>query len=328
MVVCYHAGGRVNNIADKENFAIGRIFETGYIGVDLFFVISGFIIAHVHFSDIGRRERYIPYIYKRLTRIYPLYWILFLAVMPLYFVVPGAGDDFQRNPVSLIGSFFLLPVPPKQVIGVAWSLVPEMIFYAMFGLAILNRRLGVAMLSCWSLLILVNQFVDLAPNYAISELLSVRFFGFFVGIGIAVLMPAWKIPPLPLFVGAFLFLALPHALLQSGETQLFLSYFVPVYLAGGILVGLAVSLDNRNQPAPKPLVLLGNATYSVYLFHWLVGWILQNAIQKLGIGASIPAIPCFLFLVVAMLAAGYTVHVFLEKPIMALSRNGLRRFFV
>ena len=57
----------------------------GWYGVDLFFVLSGFIICHVHWNDIGRPEQVRSYFWKRFVRIYPTYWVA-LALFVLLFL--------------------------------------------------------------------------------------------------------------------------------------------------------------------------------------------------------------------------------------------------
>src|SRR4051812_32854206 len=139
-VAAFHASEAVIRRAPEVGWL--RQFEFGKLGVDLFFVISGFIIFYIHANDIGRPQALGRYLYRRATRIYPIYWILFALVVPLYFIFPSAGDGTARDPVSLIRSFFLLPNPRGPVIGVAWTLVYEISFYAMFSLLILSRRVG------------------------------------------------------------------------------------------------------------------------------------------------------------------------------------------
>ena len=328
LVVAYHASNRIDNLYSKGAIAWERRFEFGNAGVDLFFVISGFIVAHIHFSDIGQPRQYLPYVYKRVTRIYPLYWILFLLVMPLYFLVPTAGEDFQRNALNLIASFFLLPVPPKQVIGLAWSLVPDLIFYAFFGLAILHRRLGISVLVVWAVLIMCNHVFALSSSYIIGQLLSVCFIVFFAGIAVALLMKAGVAPwssRAALAAGVTTFVLAPHVLppLHGAKS---LSSHICLYLVAALLVWLAIGLDRREVSAPRLLVALGNATYSICLFHWLMGWVAEQVIAKVHLQPYISPLPYFIALCIGMTVAGYLVHNILEKPMMRFSRIGLQWF--
>ena len=53
-------------------------------GVDIFFVLSGFIIYFIHAKDIGRPQRIYNFAKKRLSRVYPAYWVVLLGVLPIY----------------------------------------------------------------------------------------------------------------------------------------------------------------------------------------------------------------------------------------------------
>lgn len=74
----------------QVDFAQGS-FAFGYAGVDFFFVLSGFIISYAHPKDIGVSGAMLPYLCKRAIRIYPCYWLLTLAILPVYFLKPDFG---------------------------------------------------------------------------------------------------------------------------------------------------------------------------------------------------------------------------------------------
>jgi len=108
------------------------IFLFGYSGVDFFFVLSGFIIFWIHRVDLGHPARLRPYLRKRFIRIYPLYWVVFLVLLPIYFGLPNNFHDC----LVLLKSFLLLPQVSNPVLTVAWTLSSELFFYGLFGLAI------------------------------------------------------------------------------------------------------------------------------------------------------------------------------------------------
>jgi exopolysaccharide production protein ExoZ len=55
---------------------LSSLFNMGYAGVEFFFVLSGFLMMHVHHADLGRPEKLAAYARKRAVRIYPMYWIV------------------------------------------------------------------------------------------------------------------------------------------------------------------------------------------------------------------------------------------------------------
>lgn len=310
-VVLYHGAERVSTAlkADSEHF-LGGAFKHGANGVDLFFVISGFIIVSVHLADIGRPERLARYAYRRVTRIYPLYWILFLLVAPLYFLFPAAGEGFVRDPGHLLANFLLLPAPPRSIIGVAWTLILEMGFYVMFGLMIWNRRVGIALFALWASLVAANFIFQFAPNYVVGTYLSRHYLEFFAGMAVAMSYrrtPYWLGLSLAATIG-WLFVLVPLA--SPGPKLEILGVGAG---AAALILGL-VSLDRAGIAAPRWLAFLGNASYSIYLFHWVVGWVLGAALSKLHLYHAAPPVLVFAGLTTAMLLGGVVGYLLIERP--------------
>ncbi|MBN9047467.1 MAG: acyltransferase [Rhizobiales bacterium] len=116
------------------------IAEYGQLGVDIFFVISGFVMAmttgraHSDPAKIGN------FVYKRLTRIYPIYWVYFLMLVPVVLYMPGMVNSSQSTGPDFFRSFFLLPDNRVPLLLVSWSLVYELWFYAVFAVILLFPR--------------------------------------------------------------------------------------------------------------------------------------------------------------------------------------------
>src|SRR3954451_23086289 len=114
VVIC-HAGLQLNywtQTALEWNFV-------GSAGVDLFFVISGFIITLVSWNSFGRIDQVAPFVARRLIRIGFLYWLL-----TTIYVVSGSF-----SPWHVLASYLLLPVDGPPILSVAWTLVYEVMFY-------------------------------------------------------------------------------------------------------------------------------------------------------------------------------------------------------
>lgn len=129
-VVCFHFRYTVNDIYAQKDIG-NRLFEFGSFGVDLFFIISGFIMA----MSARQNENLSAFIIKRFFRIYPLYF----AVLTLYIAL---GFN-EYSLVHIIKSYLLVPIDYKNempyygysIMAIAWTLTYEIWFYFIFGIS-------------------------------------------------------------------------------------------------------------------------------------------------------------------------------------------------
>jgi len=255
----------------------------GYVGVDLFFLISGFIMVYItaHQPSGWRTAR--QFIWSRFTRIYPL-WFLFCTILAVhYFVWPGVPVDetipgYDGNyPLYLIKSLLLIPQSAPPILRLGWTLIHEMFFYFGFTvLLLLPKKFRYVALPFWGVLT-VGLFalgfsrpsVDGYPALAAS-LLTLEFLA---GAGIGWLtIKARFIAPLPCLIlgGIAAFLAM--FTYQDRGADLLLWGRVAVYtLPYALLLYGAMGLEKVwNWQPPRPAKLLGDWSYSLYLSHLLV----------------------------------------------------------
>ena len=122
-----------------EASLIGPVWEKGFAGVDLFFVISGFIMVYVTAGRERGAASAADFALARASRIYPLWW-LFMTATAIYFVmihgVPGDPIQFElaghSEAVYLLNSALLLPQAGHPALGIGWTLIHEMYFYVVF----------------------------------------------------------------------------------------------------------------------------------------------------------------------------------------------------
>jgi exopolysaccharide production protein ExoZ len=146
LVVAYHGGRHLRE--DIGYLPLAGIFNFGHAGIDFFFVLSGFIIFFVHRDDLGVSARRGRYAWRRAARIYPLYWIASAATL---IAVAIEGKLSTLNFAFLGKSFLLWPQPVEPLLGVAWTLEFEILFYAIVGVAIVNLRGGIAVMLAWGI---------------------------------------------------------------------------------------------------------------------------------------------------------------------------------
>ena len=116
LVLLYHLGIAISS--DKY-FGIGGFqtpFSFGNAGVEFFFVLSGFIIYFAHKQDLSQTGKLGIYAVKRFTRIYPTYWLIFLAVCLMAMPFPALRATIPHQFSSLIKALLLIP-QDKAIVG-------------------------------------------------------------------------------------------------------------------------------------------------------------------------------------------------------------------
>jgi exopolysaccharide production protein ExoZ len=298
-------------------------FRFGYLGVDLFFVISGFIIFYIHTQDINRPDRLNLYLFKRLTRIYPIYWVLFAIALVLYFSFPNMGDGPPLDFANIVRCALLLPNPDGQIVGLAWTLVYEISFYVAFAVLILNRKIGLGLVTLWALLILTLRFGGLLDLGYFNSFFSLRYIEFGLGAAVFFLsrrfMLPWGLPIAALGLLVLFFGGLVSPTIAAILKDDIGHILAPGFLAALIIFGCVTARSSLSHTwLGRIMTALGDASYSIYLFQWLIGAIIDKAYVKLGLHSPITDLLLPPFMFVAMIVGGYVIHLMLEKPLMTL----------
>ncbi len=149
LVAVYHGAALIGSwYGEKPLLTLSNF---GFSGVHMFFVISGLIIYHAHRHDVDNFYRVPDYLLKRLVRIYPLYWIVF--------IVSGGWKVFTNR--MEVGDFFLNALlftsSKSLLVAVAWTLAYEMVFYGIFITFIVKRSLGMLVFATWFVLVALND---------------------------------------------------------------------------------------------------------------------------------------------------------------------------
>lgn len=107
-------------------------FKIGELGVDLFFIISGFIMC---LTADQKENRFLDFMTKRLLRVIPIYWILTSVALIVYIYSPSLVNS-SGGSTSVIYSYLLLPTPEKYLINNGWTLSYEFYFYLLFSMCL------------------------------------------------------------------------------------------------------------------------------------------------------------------------------------------------
>jgi peptidoglycan/LPS O-acetylase OafA/YrhL len=291
-------------------------------------VLSGFIILYAHAKDIGAPERAGRYLWRRFARVYPVYWIVLTG-----FIAGSAAGfghaDFSTAPLHLLSSYSLLRLVPvlDLPLQVAWTLVYEVTFYFAFLIVILNRRIGFALIAAWTAAVLVNGLLLADTETPWTHVWNLYFLvGALAFVGFQRMKTA-RSGALVFGAGtlllAFLFATgLVEPRLALGQTKPWLLLALAFGFAA-IVLGSVVFERARPLRIPASLILLGEASYAIYLVHSPVISLMAALNLRFG-GNMLPAQLLFCIIVVGSTTAGIVAHFILEKPLLRLMR-GLER---
>jgi exopolysaccharide production protein ExoZ len=315
LVVVFHAGLRVD--FTQTTFRIGNS------GVDIFFVISGFVMWTV---TARRPTRPGVFLRHRFIRLIPLYWLFTLVTVAAWFIVPSAFPRMHPTLGHYLLSLAFIPhVSPDNgmimpVLGQGWTLNFELFFYLLFAAVLsLPQLRRFATIGLILLALPVIGFLVQTPAVPVTSLLSPLLVEFLGGIVIARLVidgvrldPVWTL----ICVATGVVLLLCAAPPPDDDGARLLQYGLPAFLIVGGTVAAEINGNVRIGALPR---WLGDASYSIYLSHTFV----ISALGKVWPHWT----PDWAFLVAAAVCAalvGCAVYLLIERPMLSLMR-GKRR---
>ena len=307
----------------------------GHLGVSAFFVLSGFIMMRQSAANFGQPGSPLAFAWHRILRIVPLYWIATL----LWFATLRFSRTDVPHPLLQIGlSLSFLPnvLNPRKldpILGQGWTLNYEMVFYALFALCLFFPRKR-ALRILFGVLVpaaLLGRFVSVTQLYRLHDLWGFYTYWliilFAAGVGLALIemrfgrvdrrslaiSPAWLLC-LPMLMLLFSRSPLPNA----GATLKWFSFF-------GAIVVVLCTLVRLEHPSwfNRVLILLGDASYSTYLFHvWVYAWIIPPiAALTAHFQRSNHPIPFVVAAVVTANLLGLAIHLGVERPLTRVLRK-------
>jgi exopolysaccharide production protein ExoZ len=309
------------------------LLRSGRLGVEVFFVISGFIITKVAGDGAFDRMKFLK---RRAWRIVPLYWGATLVVVVLAAALPSLFRTTAPSLLGVVESLFFVPseTPKAPILGVGWTLDYEVFFYLLFAcladFAAETRVFAVCTLLAGLMLIgqVAPQETDLEYFYTSPSLL-----GFALGTLLALahshgLVAKLARLPASLLVGAPLALtAIFFAITASddGGRAPFL-FHLSMSAAAIAIVGGGLALESAGKLKPVAFLhMLGDASYSIYLFHLFAvgaGWAIAHRLWPDS--ATEYAVTAMVTAGVA-LAVGLVAHRLVERPLLNLQKFRARK---
>lgn len=305
------------------------LFGFAHAGVDFFFVLSGFIIFHVHRKDLGNPARLWDYAGKRFVRIFPTYWTV-LFIFGLILAVSPTRDGNERNIIAVLTSTFLIPVSDEvPILTVAWTLQHEILFYTLFSVLFISRGAGKAVLGVWAALIVWRMLTGSPSAFPGKFLFSTFNLEFFFGICVSIVLRRRAVfhPRLMLALGIVLFFA--TGVVESWGSGFSLGWVPHMLYASGAAMALYGMVGaegaGRLGCVPAWAVSLGSASYSIYLFHTIVIMFLQQGLRIVMRFVELPLDLTFVVVIVATVFICERFSRFVEQPLLRWSRRAILR---
>jgi peptidoglycan/LPS O-acetylase OafA/YrhL len=331
-----------------NSFLNVRMINNGYLMVELFFVLSGFVIFNAYCNKIKAPRDLMRFQFLRFGRLYPVH-LLFLLVFLLielakyiaqfgfHIVSPNSQPFRENNFTAFIQHIFLI-----QAIGPAgmpvtfnipsWSISVEFYTYLIFGCVVLLSGKGYqyfifSLIAVVSVVLLVS-----AAGFGFEDMLR-GLAGFFIGC-----LTAVSVKNLTLRVSRFASVLVFVAIIAFLQFKTYKAYDVAIYFLTAGLIGALVLQKNgllNSVLRLKIFVWLGSISYSLYMSHEAVEWV-ANQIFRVVLkapeiiapsGRSIPQLSGFSailgvsFIVILSFIVSSLVYKFVEKPWRERSRE-------
>ena len=319
------------------DFILPNFLRLGQTGVDLFFVISGFVMVMISKERFLLKGETMRFLWGRGARIYPVYWIYFILVTAIFLVKPSWVNASQGHQIDLVKSFFLLPSNQLPIVMVAWSLIHELWFYLIFALLLnFNKRLLLPTLVLWAVIVIFGNLI--LKNSDLSAYTKIAFhpytLEFIIGAIVAIFVYSKHSVKVPQKTIMAILAAVPVGLVIAHKNNVVIDTGLIRFFTFGMLFGLLVlslaMLEIRKKIYfPKSLVFIGDISYTVYLSHILI----LSAVGRIWFMAgpnSTKLYDNFLVLLIMLIVVflyGWFGYRYTEQPILSLSHRLRNRWF-
>lgn len=293
--------------------------QIGSAGVDIFFVISGFIMIYI----MTKRDLTPWSFWKdRCIRIIPVYWFYSAVMISIAIMLPSVLKtsvfDYEHSIKSLL---FIPAYHPKvdtsiwPILIQGWSLNYEMFFYLVFGLTLLfSPKTRLPLLTLVFALLVITGLFHSSSNPLYITYTNLLMLEFIAGSLLGQLYSSGRMPSAKVGYG----------MLLVGFIGLLLSPTFPDWasnrairwgIPSSLIVFGALSIETHKKiPQIKPLRLLGDSSYSLYLVHTFILGVMGALWSKIGLSSPLIDVVFFLASTICCSVAGYLSFLIIEKP--------------
>ena len=294
----------------------------GWLGVEIFFIISGFVIC---MSSWGRSVG--AFFRSRVCRLYPAYWAAVCLTYLVVTVAPVLDDSPSFNEAVANLTMLQMPMGAQDVDPVYWTLWVELRFYLIFALVVsmgLTYRRVMAFAAAWTLLAPVAGAGDskLLKILVVPEYASY----FLVGIGLYLLhrfgnqLLTWALIAVNVAVCV---LHVDRRVISMGKNWVdspMHTWVATVILLAAIALLIAIAQGRLDWMSWKWLTFAGALTYPFYLLHQMIGY---SVIHYMYVGKNISAYVVLPVTLTATLCLAWMVHLVVERPLAGVLKRQL-----
>lgn len=332
MVALYHYGGRDGEVArawgssPRDQFpTLHSLFAYGCLGVQVFFVISGFVIC---MSGWGRPLT--SFFASRASRLLPAYWAAVLLVTGAFALPVVAYRAVSPSDALVNLTMLQMPLGVDRVLGVCWTLWAEVRFYALFALCVVlpgaNRRRVIMFCAGWTTAAVIAENANMP---LLDIVLMPEYAPFFIGgVGLYLVhrdrrdVHAWGIVAVSWLIGQhYAVQGLWHA--PNPEAFSYRSSFgIIAVVTFGFVAVAAIALGLLGRVNWRWLTVAGALTYPFYLVHEHLGWVVIHALHR---GLGLHSWVTFALTVASMLLLAWLLHKYVEKSLTPRLRAALAK---
>jgi exopolysaccharide production protein ExoZ len=304
----------------------------GFGGVDLFFVISGFVMVWVTRRYQGNPKALPRFWLARFFRIYPLWWLVLSAIVAVWLIRPEWVYSSDTSTPDLLRSYLLLPATTLPLHLVGWTLIHEVWFYLIFGLLLLlpKRSLPVGLV-IWAGIVAVWALAQPATADPVLKLIrNPLTLEFIAGAGVGLLATKGPLPfARPMMWLGCLILLLAALSVRENAQSIFAQEWPRIWLFGlpcAMIVWGVVGLEQAgNAPAPRWLQGLGDWSYGLYLIHVPAFVFISRLAKPLSQNGIVDNIGFLCAALATAILSAFILHAVFERPLQQLSRRLLKR---
>lgn len=313
-----------NVLREKMGYTfLNYVFATCFYGIELFLVISGFIIFY---TSYGKKLTVKDFMIKRIARIYPIHTLIIVSLILFYFISPSKDEAYRGNISVIISSLTLIPFA-RMALGLSWTLCYEMMFYLIFSLTyLINKKVFVYAMASWIFviflsilykvhtgIIIVDSFNDpINVNFILGCLLAYFF------IKVPVIKNSKYIVALGVISSLTSCILLVYGKLKLG-------YACRIFYMGIPATILILGFLYSKIKIPKLLIHLGNASFSLYLVHFPLIRVLVKLIVKYQLNKYVSNFTISMIMFIVTMIISSLFYLLIELKITVALNNYMKK---